>query len=199
MALPENRVGKPSSRTPGARQTNPQHHFRAASAASSGPLRAGKSAGGFNRLPKVEPWRLKRFLQNSTGAVLDKVSRLSRRVAAAEHPMRRSNCAESGYFALSGLQTGSITLQMRSKRRKVRYPARVSSSDRSGKAIVCRVELLNAPQTSMDRGGDFSTIYKMNPFVEEWSRRGEARASLRLVNFRTFANVGSVSMPCGHC
>jgi len=57
------------------------------------------------------------------------------------------------------LQTGSIALQMRSKRRKVRghqaiapfsgvgwivddrYPARVSSSDGSGNAIVCRVEL----------------------------------------------------------
>ena|ERR1700693_128556 len=73
---------------------------------------------------------------------------------------RKPNCADPGYCALSGLQTGSITLQMRSKRRKVRghraiapfsdvgriiddrYPASVSSSC-SGKAIVCRVELLN--------------------------------------------------------
>jgi hypothetical protein len=74
--------------------------------------------------------------------------------------MRRSNCAESVLRTFRSAK-GSITLQIRSKRRKVRghraiapfsgvgrivddrYPARVSSSDRSGKAIVCRVELLN--------------------------------------------------------
>jgi hypothetical protein len=74
--------------------------------------------------------------------------------------MLRSNCAEFGYCALSGLQTGSITLEMRSKRIKVRghraitqffgvgrivddrYSARVSSSDRSRKAIVCRLNSL---------------------------------------------------------
>jgi hypothetical protein len=45
------RVGKPSSRTPGARQTNPQHHLPCrVCSTSSDPY--GKSAGGFNRLRK---------------------------------------------------------------------------------------------------------------------------------------------------
>src|SRR6202011_4960020 len=44
------------------------------------------------------------------------------RIAAPVHPIRSSNCAESGYCALSDLQTGSITItpEMRSKRHKVR-------------------------------------------------------------------------------
>src|SRR5271166_336083 len=67
---------------------------------------------------------------------------------------RKPNCADPGYCALSGLQTGSITLQMRSKRRKVRghraiapfsdvgriiddrYPASVSSSSREKRSFV---------------------------------------------------------------
>ena len=55
-------------------------------------------------------------------------SKTLRGLLRAEHPMRRSNCAAFGYCALSGLQTGSITLQMRSKRRKVRGQ---KSSDRA--------------------------------------------------------------------
>ena len=75
--------------------------------------------------------------------------------------MQRSKCAESGYRALSGPQTRSITLGMRSKRPKVRghraiaqfsawvgivgdpYSVRVSSSCHSKKAIVRRIGLLN--------------------------------------------------------
>ena len=47
MTLPENRVEKPSSRTPGAHQTNPQHHLPCSVCNEFCLLRAGKSAGGF--------------------------------------------------------------------------------------------------------------------------------------------------------
>jgi hypothetical protein len=89
------------------------------------------------------------------------ISRFSGRIAAEEPPMQRSKCAESGYRALSGPQTRSITLGMRSKRPKVPghraiaqfsgvggivgdpYSVRVSSSCHSKKAIVRRIGLLN--------------------------------------------------------
>jgi hypothetical protein len=42
--------------------------------------------------------------------------------------------------------------------------------------ILSEFGLLHAPETRMNRGGDFSTIYKRNHFVESWkaSRAGTA-------------------------
>jgi hypothetical protein len=64
MALPENKVGKPSPGS-GARQTNPQHHLPCCVCSEFWPYGLGKAPPDLivfrNHEPVcVEPWRLKR-------------------------------------------------------------------------------------------------------------------------------------------
>jgi len=89
MDLPEKGAGKPSSRTPGARQTNPQHHLQCRVCSEFWPYGAGKSAGGFNRLRKPTA-----CLRGGTG---DEVGRLH----PASHPnLRRAKMNGCPIFLL---------------------------------------------------------------------------------------------------
>jgi len=75
----------------------------------------------------------------------------SGRVAAAEHPIAKIKLRRIFYNAPNAFQSGAKCVVIERSRQfsdlgrivDDRYPARVSSSDRSRKAIVCRVELLN--------------------------------------------------------